>query len=270
MRYLESPAYNRLLNDKALTVYTEKDTGGAAETEFEWLIDVKKMLEQPINKTTSTGIYKGKPAILKVNTLRYLSQRVRARLGIKRHGRYEWATAELHTAIRMQKRPYIPELFAYGWSTNRAGLPVKTFSVTRNLTDTLTLEEFVTSHPESIGPALTLAFDTLLIAIRDRLLHLDPWAGNFLLTRDLKNCWLIDLEFSKLNSSACIEQQLGFSFGFFFNGKFSTHVDRTVYLAFIERWARTQTLKMNVNTLLNHTQFYLENTLKRKKRFAAF
>lgn len=270
MRYLDSPDYEYALKDDALTIYTKRNLRSRVDAKPEWLEKIREMLRQPQTKITGAGLYDGNPAILKVNTLRYLSQKVRARFGIQRHGRYEWATAELHTAIMMQGKPYIPELYAYGWTKDKAGFPAKTFSVTQNLTDTLTLEQFVTTHSASIESALTLAFDTLHIAMRDRLLHLDPWAGNFLITDDLKCCWLIDLEFSKLNSLATIEQQLGFSFGFFFRGKFSSHMDKLTYLAFVKEWTTSRIPESNINSLLSHTEFYLENRIKRKRRFAAF
>lgn len=270
MRYLESPNYQSVFQDGALTVYVKKRLEAPTDANQEWLERVKEMLKHSQTKATEPGTFHGKPAILKVNTLRYLSQKIRAQFGIQRHGRYEWATAELHTALMMQGKAYIPELYAYGWMNNKAGLPTRTFSITQNLVNTVTLEQFSTTHPDAIKPSLTLAFDTLLTALRDRLLHLDPWAGNFLITEDLQRCWLIDLEFSKLNSTATIEQQLGFSFGFFFKGKFSSHMEKSAYLMFVENWARSRVPESDIETLLFQTEYYLENTIKRKKRFSAF
>lgn len=270
MRYLESSDYRPAFQDGTLTVYTKESLKAPTDTTQAWLARVRKMLKGPKTKATEPGTFAGKPAILKINTLRYLSQKIRARFGIQRHGRYEWATAELHTALMMQGKAYIPELYAYGWTKNKVGLPTRTFSVTENLVNTITLEDFSATHPDAIEPSLTLAFDTLLTALRDRLLHLDPWAGNFLITEDLQRCWLIDLEFSKLDSTATIEQQLGFSFGFFFKGKFSAHMEKLTYLAFVENWARSRVPESDIGTLLTQTEYYLENTIKRKKRFSAF
>ncbi len=228
------------------------------------------MLDSEEPKLTMSLASFNPPLLLKTNTLKYFSQKVRARFGIQRQGRFEWATAELDTALRMQGKPYIPEIYAYGWRVDHFGLPKQTFSVTENLSNTVTLEDYILQRPERATEAMKLAFDTLLTAMKDGLLHLDPWAGNFLLCPDLTQCWLIDLEFSKINSPAPLEKQLGFAFGFFFRNKFEKQWSRERYLSFVEGWLTASAPELSFEEFQKHFRFYLDNHVKRKKRFAAF
>lgn len=228
------------------------------------------MLDSEEPKLTSSMASYNPPLLLKTNTLKYFSQKVRARFGIQRHGRFEWATAELDTALRMQGKPYIPEVYAYGWRVDRFGLPEQTFSVTENLSKAVTLEELTLEQPERAKDAMKLAFDTILTAMKDGLLHLDPWAGNFLLCPDLTRCWLIDLEFSKINSPTTLEKQLGFTFGFFYRNKFENHLPHAQYHSFIEGWLAASAPELDHEVIQKHMLYYSSNHVRRKDRFSAF
>ena len=270
MKYLRHSHYKAFQLSDRTTLFAKGEFESHGASAKVWQAEIGQMLAADTQKSTKSLADQCPPVLLKTNTLKYFSQKVRARFGIQRHGRYEWATAELDTALRMQGKPYIPEVYAYGWQLNRLGLPEQTFSVTENLFEAISLEDYVQQYPENTEPALKLAFDTFLMAIKDGLLHLDPWAGNFLLAPDLSRCWLIDLEFSKLNSPASLEQQLGFAFGFFYRRKFERHLPRTDYLGFIERWIAVSAPETNRDGFEKELDFYLDNHIKRKQRFAAF
>lgn len=270
MKYLYHPDYQALTLSERTVLFAKDTIGAASASENSWQQEICRMLDSEEPKLTTSLASHNPPLLLKTNTLKYFSQRVRARFGIQRQGRFEWATAELDTALRMQGKPYIPEIYAYGWRVDGFGLPEQTFSVTENLSNTVTLEEYILKQPERSTDAMKLAFDTLLTAMKDGLLHLDPWAGNFLLCPDLSQCWLIDLEFSKMNSPAPLEKQLGFAFGFFYRSKFEKHWSRTSYLSFVEGWLSASAPELSFEDFQEHFRFYLDNHVKRKKRFAAF
>lgn len=270
MKYLLHPDYRALALSERTILFT-KDTGGAFSASGKsWQQEICRMLDADESKMTISLASHSPPLLLKTNTLKYFSQKVRARFGIQRHGRFEWATAELDTALRMQGKPYIPAIYAYGWRVGGFRLPEQTFSVTENLSNAVTLEEYTQQQPERATEAMKLAFDTLLTAMKDGLLHLDPWAGNFLLCPDLTQCWLIDLEFSKINSPAPLEKQLGFAFGFFYRNKFEKRWSRETYLSFVDSWFSVAAPELNCEEFQDHLKFYLDNHVKRKKRFSAF
>ncbi|MBZ0332623.1 hypothetical protein [Marinobacter sp. AL4B] len=270
MQYLRDTLFQQVDVGHGITAFKRTDWPNEDRESGSWKEAIANMLhgEQPkASVPWSKGAYS--PVILKVNALKYSSQRVRALLGIQRHGRYEWATAEIHTALQMQGKPYIPKLYAYGWSKTRFGLPDRIFSITEFLSETKSVEE-IARDEESSEIALRLALDTFRQAIDDGLLHLDPWAGNCLISDDQKKCWLVDLEFSKLNSQAPIEHTLGFCCGFFYKGSITKRFTPLEYRGFVADWFSQALPNRNLQLFIEKMDFYMNNHVKRKRRFAAF
>lgn len=270
MQYLRDTLYQQVDVGHGLTAFKRTDWPTEDTESGSWKEAIASMLhgEQPkASVAWSSGA--SAPVILKVNALKYPSQRMRALLGIQRHGRYEWATAEIHTALQMQGKPYIPRLYAYGWSKTRFGLPDRIFSITEFLSETKSVEEIARDGGSS-DTALRLALDTFRQAIDDGLLHLDPWAGNCLISNNQEKCWLVDLEFSKLNSNAPIEHKLGFCCGFFYKGSIAERFSPNEYQRFVSDWFAQALPSRNLQLFTEKVDFYMNNHVKRKRRFAAF
>ena len=270
MQYLRDTLYQPVDMGRGIAAFKRADWPTEDTGSDSWKEAIASMLhgEQPKASIPWTNGASA-PVILKVNALKYPSQRMRALLGIQRHGRYEWATSEIHTALQMQGKPYIPKLYAYGWSKNRLGLPDRIFSITEFLSDTKSVEEIARDSGNS-DTALRLALDTFRQAINDGLLHLDPWAGNCLISNAQEKCWLIDLEFSKLNSKAPIEHTLGFCCGFFYKGSIAQRFTPTEYQGFVAEWFSEVLPSRNLQRFIEKMDFYMNNHVKRKQRFAAF
>lgn len=210
----------------------------------------------------------GRQVIIKSQLLTNWSKRVRATFGVQRHGAYDWAIAEIHSSLHAQTWGLVPELHAYGWEQGRSGMIKRAFVIMEDLKPAINVLEFVERYPERRETALELAFQTLLVALRRGLIHLDPWPGNFLVNQNLTKCWLIDLECSKLGSSASLERQLGFSLGFFYRGKFSACMTWALYLSYLQQWLNQHLPELDHQTILEMAADHSQGRFSRKHRVA--
>lgn len=267
MRYLTDQMYRDQSRLPGLTLRVHQDFVDAfAQLDLNGTI--ASMLSSASEKSTSVISLADITCLCKTNELRYVSKRIRAALGLRRSGCYEWAVAELHTALRMQASGHVPQVLAYGWRSTALGLPRQTFVVYEFLDQAVDLWTFFRAHPERIEEGLRLAFDTMLDALKSSMIHLDPWMGNFMVTEALDQCWMIDLEYSKMTSKAPFAKLLGFSLGYFYKLKFEEFMAIDAYFECVNDWLASQNLDCDRRVLDQQMHYCARHKLSRRQRLA--
>jgi hypothetical protein len=172
---------------------------------------------------------KERSVISKTSISRHRNNAIRATFGIKRMGCYDRITAEIYNQLKLSEQEYLPHAYCYGYKINDFGSATTTTLITQYINDTFNIIEFIDAHPDLISPVINLAFDTIFNHLETPQIHLDLWAGNILVNKELTKSWKIDVAYFKFNTKRTTEEKLGFFLGYFHRHKISQYISLIEY-----------------------------------------
>lgn len=194
----------------------------------------------------------------------------RTLFGIRRRRSFVWGISEIYNQVKLSALDYVPDVYCYGYKKSRVGLVVATTLITEFKEHAISVMDFIQKYPDSKRMAIQASFNLISKHLNDNIMHLDPWAGNILVTSDLKKQWLVDFEYCKLNPRRSLEKKLGFCLGHFFKRKVCDHITWTEYTDVFLTWADEHDVRVDKKETIDCIQYYVEHRVGKKARFRYF
>lgn len=225
-----------------------------------------------VKKSRNTEIIQKKEfsAISKTNFFRHRNNRLQVTFGIKRRGTYDRNVAEIYNQLKLSGYEYIPKVYCYGYQRNKFGIVTSTTLITEYVNNSFNIIEFIDRYPDFILPALRLSFDTIFQHLGSPHIHLDLWAGNILVTKDLTKSWIIDVEYFKFTPKRSIEEKFGFCLGYFYRYEIVKYISMAEYEHLANKWMFEKNLKIDRLKTLEICNYASLNKISRKERFIYF
>jgi hypothetical protein len=208
-----------------------------------------------------------KSYLVKTSSMRHRNESFRTTLGIKRRESYDWNAAEIFNQLELSHLSYVPGVIAYSYKRNKFGFVIGMVLVTEYIDNVLNVDEFINQYPAYLNDVLVSSFDLIKLHLEAGFVHLDIWAGNILVRKDLSQAWLIDFEYCKFNSTVEIEKKMGFCLGFFYKRNVCDRIVFSSYLKVIESWVYERNILIDFVKMLEYCKFASHNDIGRKERF---
>jgi hypothetical protein len=268
MKYLNHKNFTKMKYGRC-TIFTNKSLSKGSMGELK---DIAYSNLTSVSKKRITEVIPKKEysVISKTSISRHRNNAIRATFGIKRMGSYDRITAEIYNQLKLSEQEYVPNVYCYGYKRNSCGLVTSTTLITQHISDTFNIIEFIDAHPDLISPVINLAFDTIFNHLETPQIHLDLWAGNILVNKELTKSWIIDVEYFKFNPKRTTEEKLGFCLGYFHRHKISQYIPLIEYEKLAKKWLLDKHPEVDQNKTLNFCDHASQRKISRKERFKFF
>lgn len=265
MHYLDNTSFIKSKSNNIVTYAHES-------LEHEQASAVKEAMCESVIKKEQNKDFKliktpTKSYIIKNNHLGHRNKMIRAAVGIKRNGTYEYSIAEIDNQIKLIDLDYVPRIVGYAFKS-KLGLVKSSSICIEYLTDTYNIKEYIEKYPNKIEPALIKCFNLIEKHLKDDIIHLDLWIGNILVNKDLSKIWMIDLEFLQHSPTGSHEKKLGFCLGFMYQGTLLNYITYEKYKAMIRDWLNN--LNYDNSKVMEQLEFRSKTEIHRKELYSYF
>lgn len=247
------------------TLFTQSETPHAVLKSIENFI-IKRITT---NKMRLSATLDDAPNLFaKTYRIRSIPSRLRITFNLKRRiGGYDWAVTEIANNIHCEAlNAPTPKIIGFGYVRGRSGLIREIFLINENLTNYSNGIDWLNdaSRAEEFASRATSLVQKLN---KKHIYHLDPWAGNFMLSAEGdKDTQIIDLENCVIGETAHKDVTLGFQMGYLYQIRLKSIISETHYDAIVKRTLAEQKAPYSKLFEEAYKKYKTQRICKKKRR----